>query len=84
MTVGLLVTNSGIYITLGHPCFHIFRMTELVGWLKEFQKEAHNPPTMNQPADQGGLDLCMTSGVQEGLGKVYYTKFSWRTLIQNV
>ena len=48
---------------------------------RELPPCAAYPPTMNQPVDQGGLDLCMTSGVQEGLGKVYYTKFSWRTLI---
>ena len=49
-----------------------YSMTELVDWLKEFQKHAHNPPTMGRPAEDGGMDLCMTNGVQEGLGKVLH------------
>ena len=47
-------------------------MTELINWLKEFQKQTHHPPTMKRSAEEGGLDLCMTNGVQEGLGKVWH------------
>ncbi|XP_075053823.1 kynurenine/alpha-aminoadipate aminotransferase, mitochondrial isoform X2 [Mixophyes fleayi] len=44
---------------------------ELVSWLKELQKNLHNPPTLTYSPDQGQMELCITTGSQEGLSKVF-------------
>uniref|UniRef100_A0A2K5C1G8 Kynurenine/alpha-aminoadipate aminotransferase, mitochondrial n=1 Tax=Aotus nancymaae TaxID=37293 RepID=A0A2K5C1G8_AOTNA len=44
---------------------------ELVSWLKQFQIKLHNPPTIHYPPSQGQMDLCVTSGSQQGLCKVF-------------
>uniref|UniRef100_A0A8B9G7H9 Aminoadipate aminotransferase n=1 Tax=Amazona collaria TaxID=241587 RepID=A0A8B9G7H9_9PSIT len=44
---------------------------ELLSWLKNFQRNLHNPPTANYSPEQGQMELCVTSGSQEGLGKVF-------------
>lgn len=40
---------------------------ELLTWMKNLQKSLHSPPT----ADAGGMDMCVTTGSQEGLCKVF-------------
>ncbi|XP_075467599.1 kynurenine/alpha-aminoadipate aminotransferase, mitochondrial isoform X3 [Ascaphus truei] len=43
---------------------------ELVSWLKDLQKTLHNPPTLTYSPDKGQMELCVTSGSQEGLSKL--------------
>ncbi|KAI5167819.1 kynurenine/alpha-aminoadipate aminotransferase, mitochondrial isoform X1 [Manis pentadactyla] len=44
---------------------------ELLSWLKQLQVKLHNPPSIHYPASQGQMDLCVTSGSQDGLCKVF-------------
>ncbi|KAK1343054.1 hypothetical protein QTO34_015826 [Cnephaeus nilssonii] len=44
---------------------------ELLSWLKQLQVKLHNPPTLHYPSSQGQMDICVTSGSQEGLCKVF-------------
>ncbi|XP_053315755.1 kynurenine/alpha-aminoadipate aminotransferase, mitochondrial isoform X2 [Spea bombifrons] len=44
---------------------------ELVSWLKDLQKSLHNPPTLTYSPDKGKMELCITTGSQEGLSKVF-------------
>jgi len=44
---------------------------ELLSWLKQLQVKLHNPPTINYPTSQGQMDICITSGSQDGLCKVF-------------
>ncbi|OXB68248.1 UNVERIFIED_CONTAM: hypothetical protein H355_016716, partial [Colinus virginianus] len=43
---------------------------ELLSWLKNFQRSLHNPPTANYSPEQGQMEVCITTGSQEGLCKV--------------
>ncbi|XP_035181325.1 kynurenine/alpha-aminoadipate aminotransferase, mitochondrial isoform X2 [Oxyura jamaicensis] len=44
---------------------------ELLSWLKNFQRNIHNPPTANYSPEQGQMEVCVTTGSQEGLCKVF-------------
>ncbi|KAM9329895.1 kynurenine/alpha-aminoadipate aminotransferase, mitochondrial [Gastrophryne carolinensis] len=44
---------------------------ELLSWLKDLQKKLHNPPTLTYSPDEGKMELCVTTGSQEGLSKVF-------------
>ncbi|GAA6090075.1 kynurenine/alpha-aminoadipate aminotransferase, mitochondrial isoform X1 [Tachysurus ichikawai] len=44
---------------------------ELISWMKELQKRLHNPPTASYSPEKGQMDLCVTTGSQEGLCKVF-------------
>ncbi|KAI5629070.1 kynurenine/alpha-aminoadipate aminotransferase, mitochondrial, partial [Silurus asotus] len=44
---------------------------ELVAWMKELQKSLHNPPTANYSPERGQMEMCVTTGSQEGLCKVF-------------
>uniref|UniRef100_A0A8B9E5K1 Kynurenine/alpha-aminoadipate aminotransferase, mitochondrial n=1 Tax=Anser cygnoides TaxID=8845 RepID=A0A8B9E5K1_ANSCY len=44
---------------------------ELLSWLKKFQRNLHNPPTANYSPEQGQMEVCVTTGSQEGLCKVF-------------
>ncbi|XP_063776703.1 kynurenine/alpha-aminoadipate aminotransferase, mitochondrial isoform X2 [Pseudophryne corroboree] len=44
---------------------------ELISWLKELQKSLHNPPTLTYSPAKGQMELCVTTGSQEGLSKVF-------------
>lgn len=48
-----------------------YGIPELLSWLKQLQIKLHNPPTVNYPPSQGQMDLCITSGCQDGLCKVF-------------
>lgn len=48
-----------------------YGIPELLSWLKQFQIKLHNPPTVHYPPNQGQMDLCITSGCQDGLCKVF-------------
>ncbi|XP_020009116.1 kynurenine/alpha-aminoadipate aminotransferase, mitochondrial isoform X2 [Castor canadensis] len=48
-----------------------YGIPELVSWLKQLQIKLHNPPTAHCPPSQGQMDLCITSGCQDGLCKVF-------------
>lgn len=39
--------------------------------MKNLQKNLHNPPTVNYSAEKGQMDMCVTTGSQEGLCKVW-------------
>ncbi|XP_036280166.1 kynurenine/alpha-aminoadipate aminotransferase, mitochondrial isoform X2 [Pipistrellus kuhlii] len=43
---------------------------ELLSWLKKLQVKLHNPPTVHYPSSQGQMDICVTSGSQDGLCKL--------------
>ncbi|XP_020853523.1 kynurenine/alpha-aminoadipate aminotransferase, mitochondrial [Phascolarctos cinereus] len=44
---------------------------ELLSWLKRFQTSIHKPPTAQFSPERGQLDVCVTTGSQEGLCKVF-------------
>lgn len=44
---------------------------ELLSWLKNLQKSLHNPPTVDYKPDEGQMEICVTTGSQEGLSKVF-------------
>ncbi|KAK5620543.1 hypothetical protein CRENBAI_022272 [Crenichthys baileyi] len=44
---------------------------ELLTWMKNLQKDLHNPPTISYSHEKGQMDLCVTTGSQEGLCKVF-------------
>ncbi|XP_010993248.1 kynurenine/alpha-aminoadipate aminotransferase, mitochondrial [Camelus dromedarius] len=44
---------------------------ELLSWLKQLQVHLHNPPTIHYPSSEGQMDICVMSGSQEGLCKVF-------------
>ncbi|XP_017293715.1 kynurenine/alpha-aminoadipate aminotransferase, mitochondrial [Kryptolebias marmoratus] len=44
---------------------------ELLAWMKKLQKDLHNPPTATYTPENGQMDMCVTTGSQEGLCKVF-------------
>lgn len=44
---------------------------ELLTWMKNLQKDLHNPPTAAYTPEKGQMDMCVTTGSQEGLCKVF-------------
>ncbi|KAM6909105.1 kynurenine/alpha-aminoadipate aminotransferase, mitochondrial isoform 1-T1 [Xenentodon cancila] len=44
---------------------------ELLTWMKNLQKDLHNPPSACYSPDKGQMDMCVTTGSQEGLCKVF-------------
>nr|XP_044986542.1 kynurenine/alpha-aminoadipate aminotransferase, mitochondrial isoform X2 [Jaculus jaculus] len=48
-----------------------YGIPELISWLRELQIKFHNPPTAYHPTSEGQLDICITSGSQDGLNKVF-------------
>uniref|UniRef100_A0A3Q3WPA9 Kynurenine/alpha-aminoadipate aminotransferase, mitochondrial n=1 Tax=Mola mola TaxID=94237 RepID=A0A3Q3WPA9_MOLML len=44
---------------------------ELLTWMKNLQKNLHNPPTASYAPEKGQMDMCVTTGSQEGLCKVF-------------
>ncbi|XP_069570915.1 kynurenine/alpha-aminoadipate aminotransferase, mitochondrial [Brachyistius frenatus] len=44
---------------------------ELLTWMKNLQKNLHDPPTAGYSPDNGQMDMCVTTGSQEGLCKVF-------------
>ncbi|XP_041821223.1 kynurenine/alpha-aminoadipate aminotransferase, mitochondrial [Chelmon rostratus] len=44
---------------------------ELLTWMKNLQKNLHNPPTASYTPENGQMDMCVTTGSQEGLCKVF-------------
>lgn len=44
---------------------------ELLRWMKNLQKKLHNPPTASYTPEEGQMDMCVTTGSQEGLCKVF-------------
>uniref|UniRef100_A0A8C7XP74 Kynurenine/alpha-aminoadipate aminotransferase, mitochondrial n=1 Tax=Oryzias sinensis TaxID=183150 RepID=A0A8C7XP74_9TELE len=44
---------------------------ELLTWMKNLQKDLHNPPTISYSPEEGQMDMCVTTGSQEGLCKVF-------------
>lgn len=38
--------------------------------MKNLQKNLHNPPTASYAPEKGQMDMCVTTGSQEGLCKV--------------
>lgn len=53
----------------GH-CACLCRIPELLTWMKNLQKKLHNPPTATYSPENGQMDVCVTTGSQEGLCKV--------------
>lgn len=48
------------------------RIPELLTWMKSLQKNLHNPPTADYSPENGQMDMCVTTGSQEGLCKVVW------------
>lgn len=46
------------------------RIPELLMWMKNLQKNLHNPPTASYSPESGQMEMCVTTGSQEGLCKV--------------
>lgn len=44
---------------------------ELVSWMKVLQIRLHDPPTAAYSPERGQMELCVTTGSQEGLCKVF-------------
>lgn len=54
-------------------CFRVspsHRIPELLTWMKNLQKNLHNPPTASCSPHNGQMDVCVTTGSQEALCKV--------------
>uniref|UniRef100_A0A2D4MGM3 Kynurenine/alpha-aminoadipate aminotransferase, mitochondrial n=1 Tax=Micrurus spixii TaxID=129469 RepID=A0A2D4MGM3_9SAUR len=49
----------------------MFSIPELLSWLKDLQKTVHNPPTVDYSPQEGQMEMCITTGSQEGLCKVF-------------
>ncbi|KAJ6650198.1 hypothetical protein lerEdw1_013527 [Lerista edwardsae] len=49
----------------------MFSIPELLSWLKDLQKSLHNPPTVDYKPEEGQMEMCVTTGSQEGLCKVF-------------
>ncbi|XP_026878291.2 kynurenine/alpha-aminoadipate aminotransferase, mitochondrial isoform X1 [Electrophorus electricus] len=48
-----------------------YGIPELLTWMRELQRRLHNPPTMGYSPERGQMELCVTTGSQEGLCKVF-------------
>ncbi|XP_030635802.1 kynurenine/alpha-aminoadipate aminotransferase, mitochondrial [Chanos chanos] len=48
-----------------------YGIPELVSWMKELQRSLHNPPTAGYSPERGQMEMCVTTGSQEGLCKVF-------------
>ncbi|XP_068611926.1 kynurenine/alpha-aminoadipate aminotransferase, mitochondrial [Brachionichthys hirsutus] len=46
-------------------------LPELLAWMKTLQKNLHGPPTVGYTPENGQMDMCVTTGSQEGLSKVF-------------
>ncbi|XP_076018599.1 kynurenine/alpha-aminoadipate aminotransferase, mitochondrial isoform X1 [Genypterus blacodes] len=46
-------------------------LPELLTWMKKLQKSLHDPPTASYSSDKGQMEMCVTTGSQEGLCKVF-------------
>uniref|UniRef100_A0A1A8DPF0 Kynurenine/alpha-aminoadipate aminotransferase, mitochondrial n=1 Tax=Nothobranchius kadleci TaxID=1051664 RepID=A0A1A8DPF0_NOTKA len=44
---------------------------ELLTWMKNLQKNLHSPPSADYAPEKGQMDMCVTTGSQEGLCKVF-------------
>ncbi|XP_034627182.1 kynurenine/alpha-aminoadipate aminotransferase, mitochondrial-like isoform X2 [Trachemys scripta elegans] len=44
---------------------------EFLSWLKDLQMSLHDPPTAKYSPDQGQMEICVTTGSQDGLSKVF-------------
>ncbi|XP_041129828.1 kynurenine/alpha-aminoadipate aminotransferase, mitochondrial [Polyodon spathula] len=44
---------------------------ELLSWMKDLQKSLHNPPTASFSPERSQLEMCVTTGSQEGLCKAF-------------
>lgn len=62
--------SFGLYKVLDMPSYSHFRIPELLSWLKDFQQNLHDPPTAKYSPEQGQMEVCVTTGSQEGLCKV--------------
>lgn len=52
------------------PLSTVYRIPELLTWMKNLQKNLHNPPTANYSPEKGQMDMCVITGSQVGLCKV--------------
>ncbi|XP_056316955.1 kynurenine/alpha-aminoadipate aminotransferase, mitochondrial [Danio aesculapii] len=48
-----------------------YGIPELLSWMKDLQKSLHNPPTASFSAERGQMEMCVTTGSQEGLCKIF-------------
>ncbi|CAL8325879.1 unnamed protein product [Lota lota] len=48
-----------------------YGIPELVAWMKSLQRSLHKPPSADYSPERGQMDLCVTTGSQEGLSKVF-------------
>ncbi|MBN3326155.1 AADAT protein, partial [Atractosteus spatula] len=48
-----------------------YGIPELLSWMKDLQKSLHNPPTASYSPERGQMEMCVTTGSQEGLCKVF-------------
>ncbi|XP_067255984.1 kynurenine/alpha-aminoadipate aminotransferase, mitochondrial-like isoform X2 [Chanodichthys erythropterus] len=48
-----------------------YGIPELVSWMKDLQKSLHNPPTAGYSPERGQMEMCVTTGSQEGLCKIF-------------
>ncbi|XP_006006334.1 kynurenine/alpha-aminoadipate aminotransferase, mitochondrial isoform X1 [Latimeria chalumnae] len=46
-------------------------LPELLSWMKDLQKTLHNPPTIAHSPEKGQMEMCVTTGSQEGLCKAF-------------
>ncbi|XP_054846278.1 kynurenine/alpha-aminoadipate aminotransferase, mitochondrial [Eublepharis macularius] len=44
---------------------------ELLSWLKDLQRSLHNPPTADYRPEEGKMEMCVTTGSQQGLCNVF-------------
>uniref|UniRef100_A0A8C2GWN0 Aminoadipate aminotransferase n=1 Tax=Cyprinus carpio TaxID=7962 RepID=A0A8C2GWN0_CYPCA len=48
-----------------------YGIPELLSWMKDLQKSLHNPPPASYSPERGQMEMCVTTGSQEGLCKIF-------------
>lgn len=70
----ILEQNTNLVTSFAYhnwTCYANFnRYPPLLADIKEILKTFHNPPLMGKPGEEGGLDVCIIPGSQEGITKV--------------
>lgn len=63
-----------IIIVINESYLRSCRIPELLAWMRNLQTNLHNPPTASHTPENGQMDICVTTGSQEGLSKVVSAK----------
>ncbi|KAL7875705.1 hypothetical protein AOLI_G00106680 [Acnodon oligacanthus] len=71
MKNGETIEFDGTMMTRALQYSGSYGIPELISWMKELQKRLHDPPTVSFSPESGRMEMCVTTGSQEGLCKVF-------------